>query len=88
MAASVVKETPQAGAHRAIMAYRKKKQSEEKKNQAEPKLASFVKTQPPTPISDPKPPKTPRNALCPCGSGEKFKRCCGKGAPPVLHPVA
>ncbi len=22
-------------------------------------------------------PKTPRNALCPCGSGKKFKMCCG-----------
>lgn len=22
--------------------------------------------------------KTPRNGACPCGSGEKFKRCCGK----------
>ncbi len=22
-------------------------------------------------------PKTPRNALCPCGSGKKFKKCCG-----------
>ena len=22
--------------------------------------------------------KTPRNALCPCGSGKKYKRCCGK----------
>jgi len=21
--------------------------------------------------------KTPRNALCPCGSGKKYKRCCG-----------
>ncbi len=21
--------------------------------------------------------KTPRNALCPCGSGKKFKKCCG-----------
>ena len=29
--------------------------------------------------------QTPRNAQCPCGSGIKFKRCCGKGAPPVLH---
>jgi len=27
---------------------------------------------------------TPRNAPCPCGSGEKHKRCCGKNAPPVL----
>ncbi|MEB6633430.1 SEC-C metal-binding domain-containing protein [Kluyvera cryocrescens] len=22
-------------------------------------------------------PKVPRNALCPCGSGKRFKRCCG-----------
>ena len=22
-------------------------------------------------------PKIPRNALCPCGSGKKFKKCCG-----------
>lgn len=28
---------------------------------------------------------TPRNAPCPCGSGQKFKRCCGRNAPPVLH---
>jgi hypothetical protein len=26
----------------------------------------------------------PRSAPCPCKSGEKFKRCCGKNAPPVL----
>ena len=25
-----------------------------------------------------------RNALCPCRSGEKYKRCCGKTAPPLL----
>jgi hypothetical protein len=32
---------------------------------------------------------TPRNAPCPCGSGEKYKRCCGRHAPPVLHgPVS
>lgn len=30
-------------------------------------------------------PETPRNAPCPCGSSEKFKRCCGKSAPPVLN---
>lgn len=29
--------------------------------------------------------QTPRSAPCPCGSGEKFKRCCGRGAPGVLH---
>ena len=25
-------------------------------------------------------PKTGRNDPCPCGSGKKFKKCCGKGA--------
>jgi hypothetical protein len=25
-----------------------------------------------------------RSAPCPCGSGEKFKRCCGRTAPPLL----
>jgi hypothetical protein len=34
------------------------------------------------------PPATPRNALCPCGSGAKYKRCCGKNAPPVLNTRA
>ena len=28
-------------------------------------------------------PKTGRNDLCPCGSGKKFKKCCGAAA--VLH---
>lgn len=32
-------------------------------------------------------PNTPRNAPCPCNSGLKFKRCCGKNAPPVLGPA-
>jgi hypothetical protein len=31
------------------------------------------------------PKQYPRNAQCPCGSGEKYKRCCGTGAPPVLN---
>jgi uncharacterized protein YecA (UPF0149 family) len=26
----------------------------------------------------------PRGAPCPCKSGQKFKRCCGKNAPPML----
>ena len=30
---------------------------------------------------------TPRNAKCTCGSNQKFKRCCGKDAPPRLHTV-
>jgi hypothetical protein len=28
---------------------------------------------------------TPRNAECPCGSGLKYKRCCGTNAPAVLQ---
>jgi len=32
-----------------------------------------------------KPTQTPRNSPCPCGSGQKHKRCCGKDAPAVLH---
>jgi len=29
-------------------------------------------------------PQTPRNAPCPCKSGAKYKRCCGKDAPATL----
>jgi preprotein translocase subunit SecA len=25
--------------------------------------------------------KVPRNAPCPCGSGKKYKQCCGKSGP-------
>ena len=39
-------------------------------------------------IAPPIAPGTPRNALCPCGSGAKFKRCCGPKAPPVLGKAA
>jgi uncharacterized protein YecA (UPF0149 family) len=31
---------------------------------------------------------TPRNAHCPCNSGLKFKRCCGRTAAPVLSQAA
>jgi uncharacterized protein YchJ len=30
----------------------------------------------------------PRSAPCTCGSGLKYKRCCGKDAPPVLGKAA
>ncbi len=30
----------------------------------------------------------PRGAPCPCGSGAKYKRCCGPNAPAVLSPAA
>ena len=29
--------------------------------------------------------ETPRNAVCPCGSGLKYKRCCGTAEPPHLN---
>ncbi len=35
-----------------------------------------------------KPKQMPRNAPCPCGSGAKYKRCCGTDAPPVLNRAA
>ena len=38
------------------------------------------------PLRDTPSATTPRNAACPCGAREKFKRCCGKNAPPVLSP--
>jgi uncharacterized protein YecA (UPF0149 family) len=28
------------------------------------------------------PRRTPRNASCPCGSGTKYKKCCGRPSPP------
>lgn len=31
------------------------------------------------------PSETPRNARCPCGSGQKHKRCCGKSAPAMRN---
>lgn len=40
------------------------------------------------PTAQETPHQTPRNALCPCGSGNKYKRCCGKNAPPVLNRAA
>ncbi len=30
-------------------------------------------------VTSPPAPKTGRNDPCPCGSGKKFKKCCGRG---------
>jgi hypothetical protein len=38
--------------------------------------------------TEPAAPAIPRSAPCPCGSGEKYKRCCGRAAPPVLSRAA
>lgn len=55
----------------------------------EPPLPMAPRLLPPPPVEFPSTaaPCTSRNALCPCGSGLKFKRCCGTGAPPKLFPV-
>ena len=29
--------------------------------------------------------KVGRNEICPCGSGKKFKKCCGAGSGPTVH---
>jgi hypothetical protein len=34
------------------------------------------------------PETTPRSAPCPCNSGQKYKRCCGRNAPPALQRAA
>ena len=36
----------------------------------------------------PRQPEVGRNSPCPCGSGLKYKRCCGVNAPPVLNKAA
>ncbi len=47
--------------------------------------------EPPPPAAGPSPVsampngQVPRSAPCPCGSGEKFKRCCGRSAPGIFH---
>ncbi|WP_321477617.1 SEC-C domain-containing protein [uncultured Paludibaculum sp.] len=38
----------------------------------------------PARTNEPEPRAIPRSAPCPCGSGEKYKRCCGRNAPAVL----
>jgi SEC-C motif len=51
----------------------------------EPAAGDFAKQSQSAP---PEAVQTPRGAPCSCGSGIKFKRCCGKEAPPVLGRAA
>ena len=51
-------------------------------NQTHP--ATAATTEAPTPPDA----QTPRNARCPCQSGQKYKRCCGPNAPPILNLAA
>jgi hypothetical protein len=57
-----------------------------------PEATEIPKADPIPPANEPitqqtqsEPAATPRNAPCPCKSGQKYKRCCGKDAPAVLH---
>jgi hypothetical protein len=58
--------------------------SHQEPTQAEPLLVNAERTQ----SEPPQTTQTPRNAACPCGSGLKFKRCCGTEAPAVLKNAA
>ena len=53
--------------------------------QAPAEMASNCKPAAPVPATAP---RFPRNAPCRCGSGAKYKRCCGKDAAPVLGRAA
>jgi hypothetical protein len=58
-------------------------------------MAQIIRATAPPPAI-PQPPATkqtqsapiPRGAPCPCGSGQKYKRCCGQSAPAVLQTAA
>jgi hypothetical protein len=51
-------------------------------------LANCKDIIPKLPITIPTQPATGRNSPCTCGSGVKFKRCCGKGSPAILNDAA
>jgi hypothetical protein len=61
--------------------------AELRKLRAQPLRKPPVQSARPKPIRTDEPnseSSTPRNAPCPCGSGEKYKRCCGRNAPAIL----
>jgi uncharacterized protein YecA (UPF0149 family) len=52
-------------------------------------MASNCKPAAAVPVTTPGFPRNaPRNAPCPCGSGAKYKRCCGNPAAATLWKVA
>jgi hypothetical protein len=48
---------------------------------------STKRTQSDPPESTQIPTQIPRSQPCPCGSGVKYKRCCGRNAPGLLKPA-
>jgi hypothetical protein len=67
----------------AGLAQESKKSPETKQTQSPPEPSSPTSTKRTQSISN-----TARNASCPCHSGQKYKRCCGKNAAPVLCTAA
>jgi hypothetical protein len=59
-----------------------KKDLEQRQRQLTEKVVDNSAKQ--TQSEPPKPALIPRGAPCPCKSGQKYKRCCGRNAPPVL----
>ena len=56
--------------------------------EAAPDTAQNPQTQSDQPCAKRNPaphPEVGRNSPCPCGSGQKYKRCCGPNAAPILH---
>ena len=56
--------------------------------QTEPKPAEPEQEPKAPPQTGDRFPGTSRNAPCPCHSGEKYKRCCGRQAPPIVSDAA
>ena len=52
------------------------------------KLESVAPVAPPAPAGRYPAKEIPRGAPCPCGSGLKYKRCCGRNAPAILQTAA
>ena len=77
-----------ASLHKAISELRRLK-AERPAPQRNPTAPKPETIPPPTKQTQSQTPKSaqpiPRNSLCPCNSGQKYKRCCGQGAPPVLN---
>ncbi len=63
--------------HKCIAELRKLQIERQLRESPKVESGSFCKTEKTAPA-------TARNAPCPCNSGEKYKRCCGKNAPPIL----
>ena len=73
-----------------IEVYRLRKMLRAKTNpissQAQP-IEQVAESMPPVPEPAPAARPVARGARCPCGSGQKYKRCCGRSAPGIIHPV-